>query len=136
MTEAALVAKLQIRPGARLLLLAAPAGYRERIDPLPGGGAIDEEPVPGVAYDAVHLFCRDSSVLAARAPAAIAAYRRGGILLVSYPKGGAIAGTDLSRDAGWEPLTAAGLRPVRQVAIDVVWSALRWRLVDEVAAGR
>jgi hypothetical protein len=135
-TEAALIAKLQIRPGSRLLLLGAPAGYRERIDPLPDGGTIDEAPAPDAAYDAIHLFCRDSTALAALAPVAIAAYRRGEILLASYPKGGAKAGTDLNRDAGWEPLTAAGFRPVRQVAIDEAWSAVRWRLVDEVAASR
>jgi hypothetical protein len=122
------VAKLQIRPGSRLLLLAAPEGYRARIDPLPGGGTIDEAAVDGVEYDAVHLFCRGS--------AALAAYRTGGVLLASYPKGGAKAGTDLNRDRGWEPLTAAGFRPVRQMAIDDSWSALRWRREEEVVRSR
>jgi len=135
-TDDALVTKLQVRPGSRLLLLAAPDGFRARIDPLPGGGSIDESPVNGAVYDAIHLFCRDSAALASLAPAALAAYRPGAVLLVSYPKGGAKAGTDLNRDAGWSPLTAAGLRPVRQVAIDGTWSALRWRLVEEVASRR
>jgi hypothetical protein len=134
-TDEALVAKLQIRPGSRLLLLGAPAGYRQRIDPLPGDGAIDEAPAAGATYDAVQVFCRDSGALAALAPAAIAAYARGRILLACYPKGGAKAGTDLNRDAGWAPLADAGLRPVRHVAIDETWSALRWRLVDEVGGG-
>jgi hypothetical protein len=135
-TDAALVSKLQIRPGSRLLLLDAPEGYRVRIDPLPGGGTIDEAPEPGAEYDAIHLFCRDSVSLASLAPAALAAYRPGGVLLVSYPKGGAKAGTDLNRDAGWGPLSTAGFRPVRQVAIDDSWSALRWRRVEEVASAR
>ncbi len=136
MTDAALVTKLQIRPGSRLLLLGAPDGYRARVDPLPGDGTIDETPVAGVTYDAIHAFCRDSAALAALAPTAIGAYRTGGVLLLSYPKGGAKAGTDLNRDAGWSPLTAAGFRPVRQVAIDEAWSALRWRRVEEVGRGR
>lgn len=92
--------------------------------------------MPGAAYDAIQAFCRDSAALAAVAPAAIAAYRTGRVLLLSYPKGGAKAGTDLNRDAGWEPLTAAGFRPVRQVSIDDVWSAVRWRLVEEVGGSR
>ena len=134
MTEAGLVARLQVRPGSRLLLLGAPVGYRARIDPLPGDGTIDEAPAPGAAYDAIHAFCRDSAALAAVAPVVLAAYRTGGVLLLSYPKGGAKAGTDLNRDAGWEPVAAAGFRPVRQVSIDEIWSAVRWRRVEEVAA--
>ena len=136
MTDPSLVAKLQIRPGSRLLLLAAPEGSRARIDPLPGGGTIDEAAVDGVEYDAVHLFCRGSAALAALTPTAVADYRTGGVLLASYPKGGAKAGTDLNRDRGWEPLTAAGFRPVRQMAIDDSWSALRWRREEEVVRSR
>ena len=34
---------------------------------------------------------------------------------------------DFDRDHGWEVLRAAGFAPVRQVAIDADWSALRFR---------
>lgn len=37
--------------------------------------------------------------------------------------------TDISRDEGWEPLGQYQLEPVRQVAIDKDWSALRFRKV-------
>lgn len=36
-------------------------------------------------------------------------------------------GTDLNRDVVWELLGDRGIRPVRQVSIDDVWSALRFR---------
>jgi hypothetical protein len=132
--DADLVARLQIRPGSRLLLLAGPPGFRERIAPLPGGGTIHEAAAPGETFDVVHAFCPDRAAAAALAPAVIAAYRVGGILLLSYPKGGTAAGRDLDRDSGWEPFTTAGFRPVRQVSIDHQWSALRWRRVEEVPA--
>jgi hypothetical protein len=40
--------------------------------------------------------------------------------------------SDLTRDEGWAPLFDAGLRPVRQIAIDDTWSALRFRRVEHV----
>jgi hypothetical protein len=43
-----------------------------------------------------------------------------------YRKGPA-ADPALNRDRGWDAVFAAGLEPVRQVAIDAAWSALRFR---------
>jgi len=54
-------------------------------------------------------------------------------LWVAYPKGGSGGVADLTRDHGWEPLQALGLRPVAQVAVDAVWSALRFRPTSAVA---
>jgi hypothetical protein len=45
---------------------------------------------------------------------------------VAYPKSGQL-GTDLNRDILATFLTERGVQPVRQVAIDEVWSALRFR---------
>jgi hypothetical protein len=45
---------------------------------------------------------------------------------VAYPKAGQL-GTDLNRDKLAALLKADGVRPVRQIAIDDVWSALRLR---------
>jgi hypothetical protein len=36
-------------------------------------------------------------------------------------------GTDLNRDILWKRLEKLGVQPVRQIAIDDVWSALRFR---------
>ena len=45
---------------------------------------------------------------------------------VAFPKAGQLD-TDLNRDRVAEALIAAGIRPVRNVSIDDVWSALRFR---------
>lgn len=37
---------------------------------------------------------------------------------------------EFNRDTGWEKLGAAGYEPVRQVAIDADWSALRFRKAE------
>jgi hypothetical protein len=134
--------KLGIRAGASVRLVNAPAGYAEALRAVaPGAAIVAADPtVPEIAtgagaiqaVDFVHLFCATRAELDALAPAAIAAYRAGGHLWVSYPKGGAKAGTDLNRDVDWGPLAAAGFRPVTQVAIDARWSALRFRRLEEV----
>jgi hypothetical protein len=130
MTENALVKKLQLKPGLRVLFLNAPAGYIASLGSLPNGVALAADPAG--TLDFVQLFVRDGAELAERAPAALAAIKPDGVLWVAYPKQSAKVKTDLTRDRGWEPLTAAGLRPVTQIAIDATWSALRWRPVERV----
>jgi hypothetical protein len=51
-----------------------------------------------------------------------------GVLWFCYPKGSSKKyKCDFNRDTGWEILGKLGLEPVRQVAIDEDWSALRFR---------
>ena len=46
----------------------------------------------------------------------------------AYPKGSSKKYTcDFNRDTGWKQVEAAGFLPVRQVAIDEDWSAVRFR---------
>lgn len=46
------------------------------------------------------------------------------ILWVAYPKGNR---SDVNRDTLWPIVAEYGMRPVGQVAVDDVWSALRFR---------
>ena len=43
-----------------------------------------------------------------------------------YPKAGQL-GTDLNRDILWKHLLKKNIQGVRQIAIDNVWSAMRFR---------
>lgn len=53
------------------------------------------------------------------------------VLWIAYPKGTSKRyQCDFNRDTGWEVLGTLGFEPVRQVAIDEDWSALRFRRVD------
>jgi hypothetical protein len=47
---------------------------------------------------------------------------------VAYPKANR---TDLNRDSLWPILAGFGMRPITQIAIDDVWSALRFRPLAE-----
>ncbi len=49
---------------------------------------------------------------------------------VAYPKKSSKRyQSEINRDIDWQPLGAIGVEPVRQVAIDADWSALRFRRV-------
>jgi hypothetical protein len=51
----------------------------------------------------------------------------------AYPKGSSRRyKCDFNRDTGWTALGATGFEPVRQVAIDEDWSALRFRRVEYI----
>jgi hypothetical protein len=50
------------------------------------------------------------------------------VLWVAYPKGNR---ADINRDTLWPILAEHGLRPITQVAVDGVWSALRFRPLKE-----
>jgi len=55
------------------------------------------------------------------------------IVWFAYPKGTSKKyKCDFNRDTGWESLGSAGFEPVRMVAIDDDWSALRFRRVEFV----
>jgi hypothetical protein len=122
-----LAGRLQLEPGERITILDAPpeaSGFLEGIDVAEGRSA-----------GAVLAFARDSAAVRAhsRAIADVAADPEG-LAWIAYPKRSSGVETDLTRDQGWEPLTEAGLRPVRQVALDETWSALRLRRAEDVGS--
>jgi hypothetical protein len=114
-----LSAKLQIKPGTKVAVLAVPPDGPE----LAGPWQAVAEPV---AADVVIAFAKTRADLAAGAAAAIDAARQDKLTWIAYPKAGQL-GTDLNRDVLRATLAPAGIRPVRQIALDGVWSALRFR---------
>jgi hypothetical protein len=114
-----IAAKLQIKPGQRVALVAQPPGSA-----LPfGSSEIVADPAEA---DVVIAFVERRDEVGAEAAAAIEAGRQDRLAWVAYPKAGQ-RGTDLNRDILAETMAGHGVRPVRQVSIDDVWSALRFR---------
>ena len=113
-----LAAKLQIKPGTVVAAVGAPAAGPD-LTVLGAHGA------PADA-GAVIAFVRCSADLPTQAEAAITAALDDRLAWVAYPKAGQL-GTDLNRDSLAATLSTHGIRPVRQVALDDLWSALRFR---------
>ena len=113
-------AKLQIKPGQAVAVVAAPAEVPSLTDP-----AVNPVAAPPAA-DVVVAFARLAADLDTIAAPAVAAARLDKLAWVAYPKAGQL-GTDLNRDTLAALLAERGVQPVRQVAINATWSALRFR---------
>lgn len=109
-----LARKLNLRDGAPVRLVAPPEGLELSTLPVAEEGG------------AVLAFARTRDEVDRLCEPALAAAREDRVAWIAYPKGGQL-GTDLNRDILWTHLTGRGVRPVRQVALDDVWSALRFR---------
>jgi hypothetical protein len=134
MTTRPLTERLNLTGQLRALIMNAPKGYRTLLGPLPPDITVNTK--PSGRYDFVHLFVNNREELAALGPAAINAVKPMAIFWISYPKKTAKTDTDISRDEGWEVVTDAGFETVAQVAIDDIWSALRFRPAAEVGKRR
>ena len=111
--------KLLIKPGGDVW--TSHTDRRDLLGPLPDGVSYVETLKAGATGI---VFADDSASLRALLDA-----RRGELaavtaLWVVYPKANR---TDINRDKLWQILAEYGLHPDRQIAVDEVWSALRFR---------
>jgi hypothetical protein len=115
--------KLQIRPATTVVVLGRPAGMDLEIPP---DCLVVSDPADSASADAVVAFVVHASDVDAIAGPALDAARDDRLAWIAYPKNRQL-GTDLNRDTLAELARERGAQPVRQVAIDPVWSALRFR---------
>ena len=115
------IAKLQIKPDQQVAVVASPAVEVPRVV----GERATPLAAPGTA-DVVVAFVLVRADLAGVAAPALDAARKDRLAWIAYPKAGKLD-TDLNRDILARALATEGVQPVRQVAIDEMWSALRFR---------
>lgn len=132
MADTPLTKKLAIKPGYKLLILNARDGYINTLNPLPEGATLHTKAVGQSGFDFVQVFVRSKADVDSHAQSAVAALKPGGLLWFAFPKKTAKLKTDITRDVGWDTLTAMAYGPVTAIAIDDTWSALRFRPNSEV----
>ena len=109
-----IASKLQLKEDESVRFVNAPRGLDLGVKATSRGG------------DAVLVFVRNRAELEEHAKAALDHAAEDRLTWIAYPKAGQL-GTDLNRDILWKLLEGRGVRPVRQVALDDTWSALRFR---------
>ncbi len=103
------------------------AGTKLRVVGKPKDVDLDDVEVTALAnVKDVLVFVTRAADLDRLAGPMIEAARADRIAWAAYPKAGQL-GTDLNRDLLAKELQKRGAQPVRQIAIDEVWSALRFR---------
>lgn len=120
-----LAQKLYIRPGYTVALLNAPKGMAELLEPLPAEVKIVTNTKSPV--DLILQFAKSQAELEKAINNLVEAQSDETILWIAFPKIASKTATDLTRDKGWQALYDQGYKGISNVAIDNVWSALRFK---------
>jgi hypothetical protein len=126
--------KLGLNPGMRALIIAPPAGYLSLLTPLPDGLTVSSRATG--SYPFVQVFATRLSEIRKLAKKLSKHAAPNALVWISYPKKTSKAEGELSRDVIREAMSVAGWRAVSIVAIDEVWSALRFRPMGQVGSRR
>jgi len=119
--------KLNLAAQPTLYVLNAPASFEAEIAALDGRRV--ECSVTGPVQFGMAFVITEAELIEASTALAQAA-DGDAILWMVYPKQSSKKyRCEFNRDSGWPTLGAAGFEPVRMVAIDADWSALRFRRV-------
>jgi hypothetical protein len=115
--------KLLVRPGGHVWTW--PAERARLLGELPSGATAVSSMREA---DTALLFATSAATLEAALADHASELDSPGVLWIAYPKAGR---SDLKRDTLWPMLRPYGMRPISQVAIDDIWSALRFRPLAE-----
>ena len=108
--------KLNLKRDAKVRVLAKP------VDVDLSGLAI----TPSTKAQGIIAFVTTLADVKANAGPVVDAAKDDRIAWLAYPKAGQL-GTDLNRDVLWQHMLKKGVQGVRQIAINHVWSAMRFR---------
>lgn len=123
MTTKSVAEKLMIKPETTVWL--SDAARIDLVAPLPERARV----VDGLDRATTALvIAEDAGLLRALLEAHSAQLAGPSAFWVLYPKGNR---ADINRDTLWPILAGYGMRPISQVAVDEVWSALRFRPLKE-----
>jgi hypothetical protein len=125
--------KLNLKNEREILVLNAPESFEGELAALEEGVRVLRDlPQASTVAFALAFVTRQAEVdsisktMAAKAPG-------DALVWFAYPKGSSKKyKCEFNRDTGWAVLGEHGFEPVRQVAIDEDWSALRFRRVDYI----
>ncbi|MBE7169635.1 MAG: YdeI/OmpD-associated family protein [Williamsia sp.] len=118
--------KLRIRENMNLLAFHAPDHFMEHLAPLPAGVQVTQK---GEDYQQIHWFVKNRAGMEAEMEKIIGLLKGEVVCWIYYPKGSSHIQTDLTRDKGWEKLSAHDeLKWISLVSFDDTWSVFGMRL--------
>ena len=122
--------KMNLKDQDAILVLDAPASFEPELKSLDGVSV--HRSAAGVKRIGFFLAFVTSQPEADKAMRAAGAKTAGdAVVWFAYPKGSSKKYTcEFNRDTGFQPLGNAGFEPVRMVAIDDDWTAMRVRRVE------
>lgn len=111
--------------------LNTPASFEKDLKEMTAFASIKKQLKATDKSEFVICFCTKLKEVEAAATLAQKTLQDDGMIWLAYPKGTSKNyKCEFNRDTGWDSLGKTGFEPVRQVAIDDDWSALRFRRVE------
>lgn len=127
----ALFKKLNFKEQRKVLFAAAPESMAEAIDWMRSRAEVLLDDAAATDCDFAMGFATTQAGLDVLSQQLAAAVPGDGNIWICYPKGSSKKyKCEFNRDTGWTVLGELGFEPVRQVAVDDDWSALRFRRVS------
>lgn len=125
--------KLNYKAQKQLHILNAPASFKKDMDEMTGIANI-KTALSGVkAFEFFLAFVTKQHEVDELTKKIAALAGGDAVVWMAYPKGTSKKYTcEFNRDNGWAELGKAGYEPVRMVAIDEDWSALRFRKAENI----
>ena len=120
--------KLNFKFQTPILIVSAPDTFVAEIAAMQTVTEIHPKPAKGTLYSFALAFGATKADIEKAARAIVGILEEDAVLWFAYPKlTSKKYRSDLSREIMWEVLAPHGVRPVRQIAVDDDWSALRFR---------
>ncbi len=121
--------KMQYKGVGKLLVLNAPESFMSEVEDMKDF-VVHTQIKEGEKYQFILCFVSEAADIESSSPSLSQILEEDGLFWWAYTKKSSKKyTTDITRDFGWQPLGDLGFEPVRMVAIDVDWSALRFRPV-------
>jgi hypothetical protein len=125
--------KLNYKDHPSIIVLQAPPSFQATIDEMRATTAVKGRIAPGKEIDFLMAFVTKQKEVEDITHTVAPLLKSDGILWFAYPKGTSKNYVcEFNRDTGWEALGQHGFEPVRMVAIDADWSALRFRRAEHI----
>lgn len=122
-------AKLNLKDQTEIVVLNAPASFETELKSLKG--VTVRRDVKGGDIGFSLTFVTTQKEVDTLGPQVGNKAKGDAVVWFAYPKGSSKKyKSQISRDSGWAVMGKAGFEPVRMVAIDEDWSAVRFRRVE------
>jgi hypothetical protein len=122
-------AKLNLKDQTDIVVLNAPASFEPELKSLKG--VTVHRDAKGGDIDFSLAFVMTQKEVDTLGPQVAKKAKGDAVVWFAYPKGSSKKyKSQINRDSGWAVMGKAGFEPVRMVAIDEDWSAVRFRRVE------
>ncbi|MES2688754.1 MAG: hypothetical protein V4658_00030 [Bacteroidota bacterium] len=125
--------KLNYKAQPEICVLNAPASFKTEQEAMSKVCKVNTDLKKLTSAEFMILFLTTQKELDQQVPLLVNKIEDNGVLWFCYPKGTSKKySSEINRDNGWQILGDLGFEPVRAVAIDEDWSALRFRRAEHI----